>query len=226
MKKIKFNKQIKNAINVICSYLNLPHIWILFLIVILSIVAFILALFYNTRNDFLSSLFLSLFTGFFTGVVICLLSTVKSIWLYKTESIIKWIENTNLEYLEFKKKYHELFFGKKQFDDKYFYDEMYDLLCLGNNVSVNISQGRFNKALPFDSYAYCIKHFNFDAQEVMESNESIRDTIIYRFCELSPREINDLFRTMDKPLSSLNYELLKEKDNLLIKVKYLNTSFL
>lgn len=226
MLRLKIKRWLKDGLKAFWVYMSLPNVWILLLIIILSAIALILSIMFNDTNNFLCSLFLSIFTGFVTGVVICLISTIKSIWLYKTESKIKWIDEIHTQYMEFNKKYYKLFISKREFDNDKTYDEVYDLLCMGNNISVSISQDRYDKKIPFNPYKYCKNSFGFDAEFVMDSNENIRNSIIYNYYGLSVKELQDLFKKLEKPLFLLNSDLIREKDNLLVKIKHMNTSLL
>lgn len=226
MLKFKIKRWMKDTKKAVIIYLTFPSTWILFAILVLSVISFLLSIYYCNKNNYFSSLFLSLFTGFITGIVICLITTVKSIWLYRTESKINWINEVHTMYIEFIKKHQELVLLGKDLDRADIYDEIYDLLCMGNNISCKISQDRYSKEIPFNPYVFCKKQFKFDAVSIMESNEEVRDAIVYKYFDLSSNELRLVFEKMEKPLSDLNLKLIKEKDRLLIKMKYMKVSVL
>lgn len=224
--KYKIKHCIKDAKKAVAIYLSLPNIWLLLGIAVLAIISLVLSMVYYHRNGYLSSLFSNLFTGLVTGVIICLITTVRFIWLYKTESKINWINEVHSMCLEFINKHRELVLFGRGLNEDNAYDEIYDLLCMGNNVSCKISQDRYKKEIPFNTYTFCKKRFKFDATSIMESNEDIRDSIVYGYYNLSKNDLRLVFEEMEKTLFELNSELIKEKEHLLIKMKYMNVSML
>lgn len=144
------------------TYGKLPHVWILLIIIILSITALLLSIHYMNKYQFLSSLYANIFAGLLTGVIICLVSTIKTMALYKTESHIKWLSNLHEDCLEFMSMSRKLIFYK--YEDFKSYDEVndyiYDVLCFGHEINVTISQSQFKESLAFNPYKYCKKNLN------------------------------------------------------------------
>ena len=141
-------KQIGNNIKL---YANLPHFWILGIILALSIMTCVISVAYMESNPFLSSIFANIFAGLVTGIVISLISTIKSMTLYRTECLIEWLDSLHKDILKYIEMYRKMVFrSQTDFDDETFYNHIYDRLCCGNDIIVTISQGRFNRSLPFN----------------------------------------------------------------------------
>ena len=85
-------KKIKSLKKNILIYISLPHVWILMIIFIISIITGSLSVACMNSKPFLSSLFANIFAGLITGIIIGLVSTIKSISLYKTKCLIEWLK--------------------------------------------------------------------------------------------------------------------------------------
>lgn len=77
--KYKLKRMWKN----IKIYASLPHFWILGIVLILSIIACMLSVLYMKSNPFISSVFANISAGLVTGIVISLISAIKSMTLYR-----------------------------------------------------------------------------------------------------------------------------------------------
>lgn len=216
-------KKIKRKIKL---YIELPHIWTLLLIVILSVIMCLFSVYYKDTNSFASSICANIFAGLITGVIICLITTIKSISLYRTEHIIEWLNDLHGECLEFIKMHRKIVFAKENnFTNDEFYDLIYDTLCFGNSISQTISQGQFKESLPFNTYKYCKKEFNFDAVEVMKSNENLRNEITCLDISLTSKsDLMKLFEKMTHQVQILNGDILSKIQELNIKKKAINVS--
>lgn len=224
---MKWNSKLKRVFKKIKLYMTLPHIWVLFVITILALVMCMLAITYKAENEFLSSIFANIFAGLLTGVIICLITTIKSVSLYRTECKIMWLENLHKECLDFISMYKNMTLSRKDTfkDDIDYNNYIYDVLCCGNGISHTISQSRFNESLPFNSYKYCRKKFSFDAVEVMKENNLLHDEIIRKdVSKLSNAEIRKLFNRMEHKIVILNGEIIKTIEALRTKQKAINIS--
>ena len=85
--------KIKSLKKNILIYISLPHVWILMIIFIISIITGSLSVACMNSKPFLSSLFANIFAGLITGIIIGLVSTIKSISLYKTKCLIEWLNS-------------------------------------------------------------------------------------------------------------------------------------
>lgn len=219
-------KQIWRDIKV---YASLPHLWILGIVLVLSIIACTISVACMESNVFLSSVFANIFAGLVTGVVISLISTIKSITLYRTECLIEWLDSLHKDILEYIGMHRKMVFrGQNDFvDDETLYNHIYDTLCCGNNINVTISQGRFNYSLPFNPYKYMKDKFEYDAISCSENNEKLREQImILDVKNVTNKELEKLFENMDRQLNMLNGKILKHIINLKARKKAINISFM
>lgn len=210
-------------------YARLPHLWILVIIFALSIIACVISATNIKRNPYVSSVFANIFAGLITGVVISLISTIKSASLYRTECLIAWLEALHKDILDYKEMYKKIIVFKKGDieDDEIFYNYVYDTLCLGNSVNLTISQGRFDYSLPFDSYNYIKNKLGYDAIECAKNNEELREKIIELDVKsVTPKELRRLFDEMDRQLTILNHDILKHIVYLKARRKAINISFM
>lgn len=224
---MKSNFKLKRVCKKIKLYASLPHIWVLFVIAILALIMCVLSVAYKEENKFLSSIFANIFAGLLTGVIICLITTIKSISLYRAECKIIWLEDLHKECLEFISMHRKMTLSRvDEFENDVDYNNyVYDTLCRGNEVSHTISQGRYKEALPFNPYKYCKKEFSFDAVEVMKGNDILRDEVMCQdISKLSNAEVRKLFSTMERQIFILNSEILKKIETLRAKQRAINMS--
>ena len=209
-------------------YSSLPHFWISGIILALSIIACMISVACMKSNPFLSSVFANIFAGLVTGIVISLISTIKSMALYRTECLIEWLDSLHKDILEYIGMYRKMVFrSQSDFDDEAFYNHIYDTLCCGNNINVTISQGRFNHSLPFNSYKYMKKKFEYDATNCSENNEKLREQImVLDVRTVTNNELRDLFKDMDRQLNILNGKIIKHITYLKARKKAINISFM
>lgn len=208
-------------------YMALPHVWILFIVVLLALIMFGLSFVYRETNSFLSSIFANIFAGLLTGVIICLITTIKSISLYRTECKIKWLEDLHKACFNFNSMYNDMLLsGKNKFkSDEDFYEYVYNTLCCGNEVSHIISQSCFKEVLPFDPNKYCKKEFSFDAEETLNDNYILRDKIMEQdISRESITKIIEMFKPMEQQISTLNSKILKKINELKIKQRAITVS--
>ncbi|MBS5370604.1 MAG: hypothetical protein KHY19_14195 [Coprobacillus cateniformis] len=226
MKMMNIFKKLKKYIKI---YLSLAHIKVLIIIIFLSTIAFCLSVYYLVIDSFVSSLFANIFAGLITGIVLYLISSVKSISLYRTECLINWLNNIHEDYLKYNEMHYKLISYKE--DDfvskEELYEFIYDVLCFGHNINVKIIQSQFDKSLPFDSYKYFKNSFNYDAIEQIKIDKELGEKIMsLSIADFSKTEIRDIFRDMNYTLSSLNSDIFNKIKDLEIKKKIINTALL
>lgn len=210
-------------------YASLPHFWILGTILVFSIITCAISVACMKRNPFLSSVFANIFAGLITGIVISLISTIKSITLYRTECLIEWLDSLHKDILEYISVYQKMVFrSQKDFDgDEAIYNHIYDTLCCGNNINETISQREFDHSLPFDSYKYMKNIFEYDAINCSKNNEKLREQImLLDIKNVTNNELRNLFEDMNRQLKILNGKILKHITNLKIRKKAINISFM
>lgn len=225
MLKVKIKLFFKNIFKNIKIYLGLPHFWILFIVIILATGFLILSFFYRYKSSFLSSIFSNVFAGLITGVVLSLISTVKAIDLYRTECLIKWLEDIHADCLSFI-DLRIKFIRREDFDSYEEFDNyIYDALCCGNDICVKISQGQFDKSLPFNSYKYCKKNFSFDTIIISEKNEKLHEKILNSdLSNFTQKDLFNLFEEMENQIWQLNRGVVSKISKLKIKKKAINIS--
>lgn len=210
-------------------YASLPHFWILGIIVFLSIIAGAISVVCMESNSFLSSVFANIFAGLVTGIVISLISTIKSMTLYRTECLIEWLDSLHKDILEYIGMSHKIFFrSQNDFnDDESLYNHIYDTLCCGNNINLKISQGRFNNLLPFDPNKYMKDKLEYDTGNCSDNNEKLREEIMMLDVKnITNNELINLFETMDRELKILNSKILKHIILLKARKKAINISIM
>lgn len=221
--KIKLKQTWKNF----KLYITLPHIWILGIIIILSIISCVISLYFMEKNPFLSSIFANIFAGLVTGIVISLISSIKSITLYRTECLIEWLDSLHKDILEYIGMHQKILFNTQHNLDEEFYNHIYDTLCCGNNINVTINQGIYNSSLPFNTYKYVKRHFRYDALNSSKRNGELRDIIILLdINHVTNKELIDLFKDMDRELNLLNGDIINHITYLKTKKKAINNSLL
>lgn len=223
--KVKYiKKAIKQALK---PYLGLPHLWTLLIIAALAFIMLWLSIDCKDVDSYLSSTFSSIFVGLLTGVTICLISTIKSVSLYRTECLIAWLNDLHSNCLKFIDMHREVLSYKEHNleNDEKLYDYIYGVLCCGNNICSIIRQEQFDKALPFNTYKYCKKELSFDANEISKDNDKLREDIM----ELDPSRLSrqdlwTLFQKMRTQILTLNKHIISKLRELDAKKKAIHIS--
>lgn len=219
--KLRFNFMKKKIGRFLRIYFKLPHIWILFIILILSFIFLIVSIYYKNDN-LIFSICSNVFAGLITGLVISLISTIKEISLYVTNSKKVWLSDIHNQCLKFFEDSKKLYFFKNTdfSSEEKLYDRIYGLLCLGNNINISISQSEFNETLPFNTYKFLKKEFNYDSIECQKINEGLREKIMeIDVFTLSGKKIRELFKQMDNSIMDLNSKVLNKIKELELKIK-------
>lgn len=211
-------------------YFSLPHFWVVGIVLLLSVAVFMMSVLFKDSNPFLSSVFANIFAGLGTGLVISLISAIKTMSLYRTECLITWLNRLHediLEYMEMHRKLM-LFKNEEEFkNEEVLYNYIYDTLCYGENINVTISQGRFKESLPFNPYEYFKKKFKYDAVSHSEENSELREKIlVLEVSNITSKELRILFENMYKQLFILNGGILEHIINLEARRKAINISFM
>ncbi len=204
------------------TYFKLPHIWILCIILILSSIFLLVSIHYYKNNDLIFSICSNVFAGLITGLVISLISSIKEIYLYITNSKIAWLYDIHTQCLSFIKESKSLYFFRNSdfSSEEEIYDRVYNLLCLGNDISVSISQSQFNETLPFNAYKFFKKEFYYDSIEHEKINSELRDQVMkIDVSNLSGKKIREQFKQMDNSIMELNSKVLNKIKELEIKMK-------
>lgn len=211
-------------------YFSLPHFWVVGIVLLLSGAVFILSVLFKDSNPFFSSVFANIFAGLITGLVICFISAIKAMSLYKTECLIRWLTLLHEDILEYMGMQRKLMLFKNEEElnsDEALYNYIYDTLCCGVNINATISQGRFKESLPFNPYEYFKKEFKYDAVSQSKENDKLREKImVLDVSNITSKELRILFKNMDKQLFMLNNKILKHVTNLEARKKAINVSLM
>ena len=150
----KFKKTIKELWEYTLAIFSLPHFLTVIILLLLATVSLMISYCFRGEATFLSSVFSNIFAGLITGFAVCLISGVKNIAAFNIEGKIKWLNGVHLDYLKFNKHYRDVLLkvGKPGISDEELYDDIYDVLCDGNNIASTIAQSQFDKTLPFNPY--------------------------------------------------------------------------
>lgn len=226
--KLKLKNIIKKIKRSIRLFFSLPHLLTTFVVVILAVITLMISSYLQTKEPFVSSVLSNVFAGLVTGIVLCVISSIKAVSLYRTERILSWLNDIHNDFLEFNKLHHKLLFIKAEDfkSENEFYDFTYDVLCVGNNIASKISQDSFDTSLPFNTYNYCKRYFNYDAVVFLKENENIRESVInLDFTTVTQKELRETFYNMEKSLFSLNAKIIAKTRELNAKKNALSTSF-
>ncbi|MBP1566002.1 MAG: hypothetical protein J6A58_09655 [Oscillospiraceae bacterium] len=171
-------------------------------------------------NPFLSSIFSNIFAGLITGIAVCLISGIKQINTFRIEGKIAWLHSIHDDFLKFNKHYGEMLrmVNDPAITKEKLYDEIYDVLCEGNNINVTISQSQHNKALPFNPYHFFAKELKYDAIEHKKKNDIIREEIFNINVEtITSQRLREIFKEMEHSLFILNGSIASKITELEIK---------
>ena len=221
----RFKRTIKNIWEYLIAIFSLPHFLTVLCLLVFAIISLTISYSYRNEATFLSSVFSNIFAGLITGIAVCLISGFKNIFTYGLEEKIRWLKSVNSDYLNFKKHYRKVLLKVETDDISYkdLYDEIYDVLCYGNNIATMIAQSQHNKKLPFNPYKYFLKRLKFDAVEQMKLNNETRNKILnIEMNTLTNKQLREIFSDMENSLFVLNATILSKVKDLEIKQNILN----
>ena len=210
----KAQRNIKKAFLYVTELFRLPHIVLSLILLFLSVLAIIIS--YKTKTDypFLSSVLSNVFAGLITGIAICLITGTKQLFNYKTEKTIAFLKEVHQACLSFGDEYKKMieFSRDKNNSREDLFDIIYDVVCNGNEIDNLISQGQFNKTIPFNPYSYFTTKLNYDAIEQKKKNSEIRESILYSLNAdtVTSKELIILFRPMVDNVFTLNGKVLSK----------------
>lgn len=226
--KLKFKNFCKKAKRSVSLFFSLPHLLTTLVVIILAVITLLISIHLQTEEPFASSLLSNVFAGLVTGIVLCIISSIKAVSLYRTERILSWLNELHYDFLKFNELHHKLLTAKKEDynSEKDFYDFVYDVLCVGNDITSKISQDQFDSSLPFNTYKYCKRYFKYDAVMFLEENAKIREDVMnLDFNTTTPKELRKTFNDMEKSLFSLNRKIIAKTHELNAKKNALYSSF-
>ena len=211
-------RKMKKIIKRIRIYFKIPSVLMLLILIILSVAAFFISFVNYDKNNFVSSIFGNIFSGIISGLIILLISSINSIILYKNGCIKEYLCSIHEDCLKYFKEYNELITYKCNGDNDEYYNLIYDVLCVGNDIAAKISQSRFSESIPFNPTIYFKNRFSFDAEEILKRNLILREKIMeLNVHNIEIKYIRDIFYNMDYKIRKLNGDILKQIEKLKIK---------
>ncbi|NLK71953.1 MAG: hypothetical protein GX285_02895 [Clostridiales bacterium] len=225
LKLKSLGKKCKRSIKV---FFSLPHLLITLVVIILAVITLLISSHLQEKDPFASSVLSNVFAGLVTGIVLCIISSIKAVSLYRTERILSWLDDLHSDFLKFNELHHKLLSTKKEDfnSEKEFNDFAYDVLCAGNDITSKISQNQFDTSLPFNTYKYCKRHFEYDAAIFLEENAKIREAVMnLDFNTTTQKELRKTFDAIEKSLFALNRKIIAKTRELNAKKNALSSSF-
>ena len=209
----KLFRKIKSAAIYISELLRLPQIIMVLILIVISILTIISSCCIQQINPFISSVLSNIFSGLITGIAICLIAGAKNAFHYNTETKIRFLKDVHLACKEFFSAHKALIkkYADKNVSRDNLLNDLYDVMCKGNDIDGIISQSQFNNAIPFNPYKFFVKSLNYDAVERIKRNEILRDSVFSINIEtITLKEIIDFFSEMEKNVFILNGKVLSK----------------
>jgi len=221
-------KKRKKFISTVKEYLLFPHTLVCICIVIFAIVAIVLSSYFDKHDlTFASSILSNIFAGLVTGLIIYLISGVKQIYIYITESKLAWLKKISCMILDYKNLYRELLTLKKFDDTIELWDFIYDVGSHANWVNDEIIQSSFDRKLSFSPREYVKNQFEYDAMEYIEIFNDLHENLkVVDLERMSKRDVIGLFEAVNKKMQQLHSKILTEISNIEIKLCMLNKSII
>lgn len=215
-------RKMKKIIKSVRIYFKIPSVVMLLILIILSVAAFFISFLNYDKNNFVSSIFGNIFSGIISGLIILLISSINSIILYKNGCIKEYLCSIHEDCLKYFKEYNELITYKCNGDNDEYYNLIYDVLCVGNDIAAKISQSCFSESIPFNPTIYFKNRFSFDAEEILKTNLILREKIMeLNVPDIEIKYTRDIFYNMDHEIRKLNGDILKQIEKLKIKENYM-----
>lgn len=215
-------RKMKKIIKSVRIYFKIPSVVMLLILIILSVAAFFISFLNYDKNNFVFSIFGNIFSGIISGLIILLISSINSIILYKNGCIKEYLCSIHEDCLKYFKEYNELITYKCNGDNDEYYNLIYDVLCVGNDIAAKISQSRFSESIPFNPTIYFKNRFSFDAEELLKTNLILREKIMeLNVPDIEIKYTRDIFYNMDHEIRKLNGDILKQIEKLKIKENYM-----
>lgn len=181
-------------------WFSFPQVKLFFAIAALTIITLVCAVI--VKDTFWSSIFSNIFAGLVTGLVLFLLSGTRQIYMACLEERLHWLKGLDesiLKYLPL----HMQFIRKKLQDEERF-NELYDILCVGNAVLEYFRWAPENKQLGFEPQQYCEKEYGVDIAQMTKHSEELHDKLRYETLPDSDREAWEWFKPFDQDLHTLH----------------------
>ena len=139
---------------------------------------------------------------------------------YKTDGKIAWLRGIHNDFLKFNSHYKEMLrkVNDSTITTTELYNEIYDVLCEGNDINAIISQSQHNKSLPFNPYVFLKKELNYDAVEHKKKNDITHEKITnINMDTVTTQYLREIFNEMERSLFVINGSIVLKIKELEIK---------
>lgn len=214
----------------ISLYASFPHLWVAVIIFLSTVVSFLVSVYFDYReSNYWSSIFANISMGLLTGLVLCLITGTKQVFVAKLNSKKHFLEELHAKIKDFHQLYHELTWKQfGQFDGSTeLFDFIYDTGSHANWVNDYVLQSSFSEVLSFDPRKYCKKRFHYDALSLVDAYEELHLNL-YEVDIKNPskKEILGYFSVVEKELRQLNSAVYQEIKEIDIRLETVNRSLL
>ena len=228
IKNIKYSvkKVIRQTKRFVKSIFSFSYVWLTLILLILGVISLLLSKNYNdVGNSFNASMFNNIFTGIVTGIVLLLVTNLKNIQLVRLRFLNEQLHSIHESILKYNVQIREL--NSKQVLSENDYDDIYDAICMANNINIDIIYNMNKTALGINLNKTFIKSFKFDAHKQEIKCGKIREDIIYNSSDIDEYgKLIQILKNYRSELFELNSKILdkiKEND---IKIDLINKSII
>ena len=187
--------------------ISFPHVWVCVVLAVAAGAMLYSSWRLDTCQKFWSSVCANIFAGLVTGLAVCLIGGAKQISIARMQVKKEWLQHLADLIKIYLGDYHQMIRKKfDRFDGKiHSFDFYYDMSIHAGDITVEIHQGIFNKALSFDPDKYCRKSFGYDSVAMGEKFDALHSYVemIEIDCPGS-KEIAKQFEAVHTELRKLN----------------------
>ena len=203
---------------------SIPHFWLAAIILFLALCSLFISRHYLITQPFLSSMFLNLFAGLITGLIITFLSGVKFISKYRCQTKLNWFKKID-ELIVAHLRQKRIMIGKLTGENEDFFNAAYDSSATMKYVNEHIISSVFDIALNFKPIKLLYNRFDFDLLTVEKKLESLRSYIIINAEQPQKRRaVVDEINNVSGLYSSLRDKVNNEINLLQLKLDLINRS--
>ena len=173
----------------------------------------------------MASILANIFAGLLTGLIICLISGIKHIYVARLKNRKNWLEHIRQMIGDYNNLFHELV--NKQFTsyngDETLFNFIYDVGSHANWVNDDILQSTFDQLLSFNPREYCKKYLEYDAYALADDFSELHDNL-YKVdinCP-SKKEILRYFEKVHKCLMRLYSNAYRQLQDISIRLEETN----
>mgnify|MGYP006970848369 CR=1 FL=1 len=212
-------RKLKKVLTTIKNITSFPVFWVAISIFVLSVISLFVSLAYESiGKTYESSMYNNVFTGLLTGLVLSILSGVKSVYAAYMEARLNWLEETHKMILDHLNEERKLWSAQNE-TDEIFFNVAYDTASKANWVNDRITQSTFEKVKWFEPQKYFKKHYNYDCFEANKIMSDMHDFLRYECNEPMDRKtVKAKIKNLSNLLMSLNRNILSDMDSIKVKL--------